>query len=146
MASSKSNQNNDDIITDINVTPLVDIVLVLLIIFMVTASFIVAPAIKVDLPKAANADDKPDNTIALILTENGQLFVNGKETDWSGMKNHIRTQMVKLPDMQAVISADKNLPHGDVIHLIDTIKGLGIVRFALNIERIDYQSELQPQG
>ena len=57
MAAFKNSNNDDDIISDINITPMVDIILVLLIIFMVTASVIVTPAIKVDLPKAANADD-----------------------------------------------------------------------------------------
>jgi biopolymer transport protein ExbD len=145
MAAALQNNSDDDIISDINVTPLVDIILVLLIIFMVTASVIVTPAIKVDLPKAANADDNPESTVSLILTRDRRLFLNGKPTTWLGMADSVARRQIKHPDLQAVISADKKVAHGDVIHLIDTIKGLGIVKFALNIERVSYKTEARDQ-
>jgi biopolymer transport protein ExbD len=115
--------------------------LVLLIIFMVTTSVIVQPAIKVDLPKAANADDNPESTVALILTKQGELFVNGQPTTWPQLPLYIRKKQRQHDDLQAVISADKDVSHGRVVHLIDVIKGLGIIKFALNIERVSYRSE-----
>ena len=136
--AAATNRNDDDIIADINVTPLVDIVLVLLIIFMVTASVIVTPAIKVDLPRASNAEDNPETTIALVMTREGIIFLNGVETDWAGMAGKIKAAMAGEKDLQAVISADREVSHGQVVHLIDVVKGLGIVKFALNIERAEY--------
>ena len=140
MAAALKPDNDEEIISEINVTPLVDIILVLLIIFMVTASVIVSPAIKVDLPRATNADENPESTVALILTREGELFLNGKPAGWRGMAAEIRRQRARHPGLQAVISADRAVSHGQVIRLIDTVKGLGIVKFALNIERASYEA------
>jgi biopolymer transport protein TolR len=81
MAGGAGAFDDDDsgrMITDINVTPLVDIVLVLLIIFMVTATYIVNPTIKVDLPKAATGTDQTRTTLALTLDRTGALYLNGE--------------------------------------------------------------------
>jgi len=136
MAVRMNNGREDEIISSINVTPMVDIILVLLIIFMVTASVIITPAIKVDLPRAAHAGDNVESSVALVLSREGKLFLNGKESTWPEMEEQVRRQMQKHHDVQAVISADRQVPHGDVIHLIDVVKGLGIDKFALNIERV----------
>ena len=72
---------DDEMITGINVTPLVDIILVLLIIFMVTANLINRPSIEVDLPQAATGEGAEPTTVALTLTEEGALFLNGTATD-----------------------------------------------------------------
>ena len=123
-------------LSEINVTPFVDVMLVLLIIFMVTTSVIVNQAIRVDLPKAANAEESPESTIALVLTNSGELYLNGKEIEEGDLYEIIPSRLVDGADVKAIISADKNCLHGDVIHLIDVIKGLGITKFALNIERV----------
>ncbi|MDD5223080.1 MAG: biopolymer transporter ExbD [bacterium] len=136
MAVRMNNVRDDEIISNINVTPMVDIILVLLIVFMVTASVIVTPAIKVDLPRAAHAEDNVESSVALVLSREGKLFLNGKESTWPEMEKQVRRQMQGHHDVQAVISADRQVPHGDVIHLIDVVKGLGIEKFALNIERV----------
>ena len=128
--------DNDDAIVGINITPMVDVMLVLLIIFMVTTSVIVNQAIRVDLPKAANAEESPESTIALVLTNSGELYLNGKEIEEGDLYEIIPSRLVDGADVKAIISADKNCLHGDVIHLIDVIKGLGITKFALNIERV----------
>lgn len=133
----------EEIIADINVTPLVDVALVLLVIFMVTASVIMTPAIKVDLPHAANAEQAAESTVALVLTHDGTLYLNGQKTNWHELKILVRAKVSGNRALQAVISADKRVSHGDVIRLIDTIKGLGIVHFALNIERVSYDADSQ---
>ncbi|HXU83608.1 MAG TPA: biopolymer transporter ExbD [Polyangia bacterium] len=121
-------------ITDINVTPLVDIVLVLLIIFMVTTTYIVNPSIKVDLPKAATGSDQVKTTLGLTLTKDGSLYLNGDKTDDGGLQRYIATELPKNPDLQAVIAADKVVPHGSVVHVIDLVKRAGIRKFAINVE------------
>jgi len=121
-------------ITDINVTPLVDIVLVMLIIFMVTTSYIVNPSIKVDLPKAATGSDQTKTTLGLTLTKEGGLYLNGEKTDDGGLKQFIATELPRNPELQAVIAADKVVPHGSVVHVIDLVKRAGVRKFAINVE------------
>lgn len=127
-------QDNDDIISSINVTPLVDVTLVLLIIFMVTASFILSPSIKVALPKAYTGENTPVSSIALVMDKNGKLFLNGKPTTEEALKAVIPEALRKDPKLQAIIGADKDVRHGEVIHLIDLIRTLGVARFAINVE------------
>jgi biopolymer transport protein ExbD len=121
-------------IVGINVTPLVDITLVLLIIFMVTASYIVNPAIKVDLPKAASGSEQTKTTLALTIAKDGVVYLNGERTTDAGIVQYIGGELPKNPDLQAIIAADKVVPHGDVIHVIDLVKRSGVHRFALNVD------------
>jgi len=121
-------------ISGINVTPLVDITLVLLIIFMVTATYIVRQAIQVDLPRAANAGEATGTTLAIILTKDGDIYLDGKKRDESGLRDAAREAMAKDKDTRVIISADKNALHGSVVHILDLIKGEGISKFAINIE------------
>ena len=127
-------QQDDDMITGINITPLVDITLVLLIIFMVTATFIVSPSIKVDLPKAATGDATPVSNLALVLDRDGALYLNGKSVSEDDVRSFIKAELVEKKLVQAIISADKSVAHGAVIHLIDLVKTEGVTKFAINVE------------
>jgi biopolymer transport protein ExbD len=129
-----SDDEGGRMITDINVTPLVDIVLVLLIIFMVTTTYIVNPSIKVDLPKAATGSDQARTNLALVLTKEGTLYLNGERSDDGGVSRFIAMELPKNPDLQAIIAADKVVPHGSVVHLIDLVKRAGVRKFAINVE------------
>ena len=139
MAGGAGGYGNDDdsgrMIVDINVTPLVDITLVLLIIFMVTASLIVNPGIKVDLPKAASGTETSKSTLALTLNKQGELFLNGEKSDDAGVVRFIGSELPKNPQLQAIIAADKVVPHGDVIHIIDLVKRSGVHKFAISTDR-----------
>src|SRR5688572_3145706 len=133
-ADAFSDDDSDRRIVDINVTPLVDITLVLLIIFMVTTTYIVNPSIKVDLPKAATGSDQIKTTLGLTLTKEGAIYLNGDKTDDGGVQRFIAAELPKNPDLQAVIAADKVVPHGSVVHVIDLVKRAGIRKFAINVE------------
>ena len=133
-ASFGGGDEDGQMIVGINVTPLVDITLVLLIIFMVTASYIVNPAIKVDLPKAASGSEQTKTTLALTIAKDGVVYLNGERTNDSGIVQYIGGELPKNPDLQAIIAADKVVPHGDVIHVIDLVKRSGVHRFALNVD------------
>ena len=140
MAGHSSSGGDDDVITGINVTPLVDIMLCLLVIFMVTTSYVVADSLKVDLPEASTGDATEPSVIMLTFTvekETGarQLYLNGEKADEPALRAHIKTVKAEgKTDLQAVIAADKAASHGEVIRLIDIVKQEGIVKFALNIE------------
>src|SRR5687767_425109 len=132
-------QNDDDEpITSINIIPLVDIVLVVLIIFMVTASYIVTPAIEVELPKAATGEPKANTILSLVITREGDLYLNNKQIDLPTLRAYIRENKQER-ELEAVIAADASVPHGRVVELIDTVKEEGVVKFAINTEH-DFRS------
>jgi biopolymer transport protein ExbD len=120
-------------ISGINVTPLVDITLVLLIIFMVTATVIVNAGIKVDLPKAASGSDQAKTTLALTMTMDGALYLNGEKSSDEAVAAFIARSLAATPDLQAVIAADRVVPHGQVVHVIDLVKRAGVRRFAISV-------------
>jgi biopolymer transport protein ExbD len=126
---------DDEVISSINIIPFVDIVLVLLIIFMVTSTAIVNAAIKVELPKAASAGSAVEATLNLVYNVDRELYLDGEEVTPEQAAARIRQQAAGNPALQAVISADKGLPYGDVVALIDLVKSSGVVAFALNVER-----------
>jgi biopolymer transport protein ExbD len=140
MASTSDGNGGDDddgggMISGINVTPLVDITLVLLIIFMVTATYIVRQAIQIDLPRAANAGESTGTTLAVMLTKEGDIYLDGRKSDETGLRDAARNAAAKDKDTRVIISADKNALHGAVVHVLDLIKGEGIAKFAINIEK-----------
>jgi biopolymer transport protein TolR len=136
-------QNDDDEpITSINIIPLVDIVLVVLIIFMVTASYLVTPAIQVELPKARTGEPKVNTILSLVITKEGDLYLNNKQIDLNMLRAYIREHKAER-DLEAVIAADAVVPHGRVVELIDTIKEEGVVKFAINTEHEFSSGETQ---
>ena len=128
-------QDDDDVIGSINITPFVDIILVVLIIFMVTSSAIAKAAFEVDLPTAASAGESVGETLNIVVTKDGTLKLNGEETTPEALGAFIRAESSDQPTLQAVIAADKHVDYGVVIGVIDLLKIHGVTRFALNIER-----------
>jgi biopolymer transport protein ExbD len=133
-----ADEADSSIISDINVTPLVDIVLVLLIVFMITVPSIVNnPSIKVDLPKASTSDDTMKSTLALTMsrTPTGyDLYANGEKTDEITLQRTIPGLLKQNKDLQTIIAADKGIAYGDVVHIMDLVKALGVHKFALNTD------------
>jgi len=128
--------DDDEEITGINVTPLVDIVLVLLIIFMVTANFIVRETVEVDLPRAANTQDKTvQGPVMVTMDKDAKVFLDGVETLEPELVAKMKAAVAKDKDVRAIISADQALNYGKVMALIDLVKEAGIGKFALNIQK-----------
>ncbi len=122
------------LITDINVTPLVDIMLVLLIIFMLTAHLIAKQAIEVQLPKAAQATAVEATTLAITLTREGRMYLNGVETPPAALREAVRAAVVKDAKTQVIIAGDKNVSHGRVVWVLDLVKAMGVTSFAIQID------------
>jgi biopolymer transport protein ExbD len=122
------------IIAEINVTPLVDIMLVLLIIFMLTANLIAKQAIEVELPRASQSTSLNPTTLAITLTRDGSLYLNGKPTTPSGLREAVSVAVSKDPKTQAIISGDKSVSHGRVVWVLDVVKSLGVASFAIQID------------
>jgi len=140
MASANSDRSDrDEIFAAINVTPLVDITLVLLVVFMVAAPLMVSrPSIKVALPRAVTAETTKPSTLNLSLTREPsgryKLFSDGKETDEGRIRALVPALVKRDPELQAIIAADRGIAYGDVMHVVDVVKALGVSRFALNTE------------
>ena len=140
MGASTSGDGDDGSIAAINVTPMVDLTLVLLIIFMVAAPLLSsASSIKVNLPKAATAETTSASPLTLTLARQPsgepRLFANGQQTDEAGVRRLVGQLIKKDRDLQAIVSADEGVDYGRVMRLVDLVKSLGVAKFALSTER-----------
>jgi biopolymer transport protein ExbD len=128
--------DSDEGITGINVTPLVDITLVLLIIFMVTAKIIVSQSVPLDLPKAASGTDV-QTVFSIIMAANGSALVDSKPIPSDDALFTIaRDAHAKNAELRAVIKADAAVPHGRVIHVLDLLKQAGVSKIAFGVTPI----------
>lgn len=127
--------DENEAIADINVVPLVDIILVVLIIFMVTAPMFMKPTINVNLPKAASGDKSTPSQLNIAITADGKINLNGSFVDDAAVSAKSAEEVGKNPDVQAIISADKDVPHGRVIGILDIVKSVGVKKFAISIEK-----------
>lgn len=129
---------DDDVIADINITPFVDIILVVLIIFMVTATTIAKESIKVNLPDAASGEESKNLSVGLTLLGDGQLLLDGKAVDEAGLRAALQAAKADTEeDVVCLISAEKDVAHGRVVWLLDLVKSEGIGKFAININKVD---------
>jgi biopolymer transport protein ExbD len=135
MAGS-ANTDDDEIISAINVTPLVDIVLVLLIVLMVTSSYLVNKSISVELPKAATGE-AINPTLSISLDVAGQLYLDGQATDAGALQERIRAAYRADPEVKAVISADGRVTHAQVVSIIDLLRREKITKFAINTSPLE---------
>jgi len=121
-------------IAEINVVPLVDIVLVILIIFMVSAPLFIKPSLEVKLPEAASAKETKSAPINLTLAADGRLDMNGELVSLDAMSSRVAEKLKENPEVSVVIAADKAATHGLVVEILDRVRRLGIRKFALNVE------------
>ncbi len=133
---SASGDDEDGLISGINVTPLVDVTLVLLIIFMVTAKIIVSRGMPMDLPKAASGEEV-QQIFSVELTADGKTAIDGKNVandDAIGSAAKIARE--KNKDLRAVIRADRKVEHGRVIHVLDLLKRSGVAKIAFAVSPV----------
>ena len=126
--------SDDDVISGINVTPLVDVVLVLLVIFLMTAPVLYQSAIKVQLPKAATGEEAPKSPLNFTVNSAGDVYWNSEKLSWEALDEKLTALGTQAPETTAMISADQATPHGNVIKLMDALRQHGLTRFALNVE------------
>ena len=122
------------IIEGINVTPLVNITLVLLIIFIVTAKLVVTPAVPLDLPKASQSEEL-QTILSVVVPADGSIQVDGAATDEALLGARTRAALARDPELRAVIQADRAVSHGRVMGVLDTLKSAGLVRVAFGAVR-----------
>lgn len=130
-------QDSEDSITGINVTPLVDIMLVLLIIFMVTTRLIDNQNLPLDLPKAATGTDQIQTVFSVVLAADGQVMVNSTVLpNDDAILPQAKDALAKNKDLRAVIKADSQVAHGRVIHVLDLLKQAQISKIAFGVSPV----------
>lgn len=132
---------DEEIITAINVTPLVDIVLVLLIIMMVTASYIVSKSIPMDLPDASSGEDSPPRQLTVSIDAERQLYLESEPITWEELGRRARAFAAANTEPRAVIQADRSVSHGEFIRIVDVLRNARITRYAINVNPQDLERE-----
>ncbi|OGR00795.1 MAG: hypothetical protein A2284_01350 [Deltaproteobacteria bacterium RIFOXYA12_FULL_61_11] len=131
-------------ISGINVTPLLDVVLVILIIFMVTASLTARQALQLDLPRAQTASEQPGELLGVSLTSDGRMFYNGRPgslDDLPQIVSQARERAAGKP-VSAFVAADRSVPYGLFAEVIDRLRLEGIEEIALDTQPVE-ASELE---
>jgi biopolymer transport protein ExbD len=135
MAGSESRE--DEAFASINVTPLVDIMLVLLVVFMVTARLISQSSVPMDLPRAATAN--VEQTVwNVTVTPSGETRVNGEIVSGKGaLRARASAALERTPDLRAVIAASRHTEHGAVVTVLDELRQAGLARVAFGVNPED---------
>jgi len=123
-------------IVGINITPMVDIMLVLLVIMMVSANYVVSQSLKVELPKSASTDAAVSAVTMVTVTKDGSYLFNQQPAESDERLGELfRAAVRESPDTNLVVTADTAALHGKVIHAIDLAKQAGITKFAISVQR-----------
>lgn len=137
--------SDDGEIGGINVTPFVDIALVLLIIFMVTAKYIVTPqAIPVDLPHASTGGGVTV-AVAISVDQTGAIFADTRPVTEQELVGVMRQRKAENPEVRAIIAADQRVPHGRVIRVIDLVRQAGVTKFAIQTQPDEQAAAAAPR-
>ena len=122
-------------IVEINVTPLVDVALVLLIIFLATSYLIAQQSLKVELPKASRTVATEAKTVAVVVKASGEIVLDGKVLQPAELQVELEEMRRDRPNLQVVVGADRNVVHGRVVDVMDAVRMAGVERVAFAVDR-----------
>lgn len=122
------------LISEINITPLTDVALVLLIIFMVATPLIVQTGISVKLPKTTNAESQPANPITVSISEHEKIFLGDHVISKSDLEDSLKVKLTQAMDKTVLVRADRNVMHGLVVDVLDIAKSAGAQRLGIATE------------
>ncbi len=129
--------SKDDIVTGINVTPLVDVGLVLVIIFMVTAPLFEQPVLQVNLPKTTTKEGEEEENITLTITPDGKMAVNQDEVTQDTLAAVLKKKLAKSENKRIILRADSQSSHGDLLFAMKIAKDLGAKSMSIATEPKD---------
>jgi biopolymer transport protein ExbD len=121
-------------ITGINVTPMVDVVLVLLIIFMATAPLIHRRALNVNVPQSAHGESKATATLQITFTAEREIYVEKAKYPLDKLEPELRLRLRLDPALHVSVAADESLPYGEVVKMLDLVRGAGVKKVALEVK------------
>jgi biopolymer transport protein ExbD len=127
----------DSLIASINITPFVDVVLVLLVIFMITTPALIKSTLPIQIPQSSQGEptEAQRNVLGIVITASGQTLLEGKLLDLETLKTEILTRKNQQPNLSAIIAADENTKHGDIIKIMSLLKETGVSRFAFETQK-----------
>jgi biopolymer transport protein ExbD len=115
----------------LDMTPLIDVVLMLVIFFMLTTTFVLAPGIKVDLPKGRSVQRVREGDAIIIIAKDGTVYYQDERVALDALQTALRQAQQERPGLRLVVKADKSVQHGRVVEVMDMAKGVGIERLAI---------------
>jgi biopolymer transport protein ExbD len=127
--------NEDEVIDGINITPMVDVILVLLVIFMVTANFLKKESININLPKVQAADPNVSQSVQVALTRDGKILLEGQVITEEKLVATLERDIKFRPNMRLTLSADEKLAYGTIMKLMGVIRKSGVSRVALSVKK-----------
>lgn len=130
MAISNKSEN-DEIVSDINMTPLIDVMLVLLIIFMVSSSAALESGLSVDLPEANTVSAAPQSSLIITMSKTGQVSVGGNITTLAGLKETVAAELKKLNTTSVVLEGDGDSSLTSAIDVMDIAREAGAKDFSI---------------
>ncbi|WP_298439327.1 biopolymer transporter ExbD [uncultured Ferrimonas sp.] len=119
---------------EVDMTPMLDIVFIMLIFFIVTTSFVKESGIEVNRPKAQQASKKPSANIFIAINENGIVYMEKREVDVQRVRANVERMLAESPEAQVMIQADKEAKHGVVVKVMDQVKAAGIDQISVSAE------------
>ena len=135
MKADYGREPEEDLITGVNITPIVDVALTLLIVFIVTSSMILSRSLPVELPRAATANEVPVGLLALTVSRSGEVYVNGQPAALEDIPRAVAAARSRLQPGQALtgfVSADVQAPYGRFAEVVDRLRLEGVTEIALD--------------
>lgn len=123
--------DDGDIVSDINMTPLIDVMLVLLIIFMVTSSAAVESGLTVNLPESAATGGTPPASLIISMSKTGEVAVAGNVVSKDQLKDVVKGELSRLKTTSVVLEGDGDLTLSNTINVIDIAREAGAVDFSI---------------
>ncbi len=127
--------SEDGEIGNINITPMVDVILVLLVIFMVTANFLKKESVNINLPKVSASDPNVAQSVQVAVTRDGKIMLEGGPADGPRLISSLSREVKIRPNMRVTLSADERLAYGDIAEVMGLIRKSGVSRIALSVKR-----------
>jgi len=126
----------EDIIAAINITPMVDIILVLLIVFMVTTTLVQNPVVPIKLPRSESAipRDTTQKTLNIMITKDQKLYIDGYENTKDTVKETLDNAVKENPDTYVILGADQDLEYKYVMEMLELTRVLGVKNLSLNVQ------------
>lgn len=131
----RRSESSKGMIVKVNVLPLVDVCLVLVIIFMITAPLMMQPVIEVKLPKAATVEGEEKENITITIALNGKLAVNEKEITWERLPAELTGRIKRNQDKFVIIRADENASHGEMLKAMRIARDAGAKKLTVATEQ-----------
>ena len=121
----------------LDMTPLIDIVFLLMMYFMLTSTFIMQPGIKINLPSALSTESMEKKQVIVCLTADGSIFCEEKSITIEALKNILETESRRNPEIMLIIKGDYDVAHGKVVEVMDLAKVSGVSSLAIATQPVE---------